>query len=34
VFGLEVAVAFGTAEAEGLAVVTHEHHAVARVDRS
>jgi hypothetical protein len=32
VFGLEVAVALGTAEAEVLAVVAHEHHSVAGVD--
>ncbi len=32
VFGLEVAVALGTAEAEDLAVVAHEHHSVAGVD--
>lgn len=34
VFCLEVAVALGTAEAEGLTVVTHEHDPVAGVDWS
>jgi hypothetical protein len=32
VFGLEVAVALGTAESEDLAVVAYEHDAVAGVD--
>jgi hypothetical protein len=34
VFGFEVFVAFGTAEAENFAVVADEHHAVAGVNRA
>lgn len=34
VFCFEVAVAFGSAEAEGFAVVAHEHDSVAGVDGS
>ena len=34
VFGLEMTVAFGSAESKDLAVVTHEHDSVAGVDRS